>query len=237
MERVAAMTVGYLLTLGWRHRLVIAVCLVLTGVAVFLGSSPIESWNGRVSVVLLPPEGGKGNAIAPTTASLIATTGIVAHSVNGASEESQTVSSDLTLTSLGVERGWSVRQPNAGGQWDVNYEEARLDVKSSGRTVEEASAQMTEALAAIEDALTVLEVRRGVSERERIRLDLSPDRPVFIVQSGSRIRVMAGAGLAGLLMTIAVVLAADRLTESRWSATKPRSADGSALGEFADSHR
>jgi len=231
------MTVGYLLTLGWRHRLVIAVCLVLTGVAVFLGSSPIESWNGRVSVVLLPPEGGKGNAIAPTTASLIATTGIVAHSVNGASEESQTVSSDLTLTSLGVERGWSVRQPNAGGQWDVNYEEARLDVKSSGRTVEEASAQMTDALAAIEDALTVLEVRRGVSERERIRLDLSPDRPVFIVQSGSRIRVMAGAGLAGLLMTIAVVLAADRLTESRWSATKPRSADGSALGEFADSHR
>ena len=231
------MTVGYLLTLGWRHRLVIAVCLVLTGVAVFLGSSPIESWNGRVSVVLLPPEGGKGNAIAPTTASLIATTGIVAHSVNGASEESQTVSSDLTLTSLGVERGWSVRQPNAGGQWDVNYEEARLDVKSSGRTVEEASAQMTEALTAIEDALTVLEVRRGVSERERIRLDLSPDRPVFIVQSGSRIRVMAGAGLAGLLMTIAVVLAADRLTESRWSATKPRSADGSALGEFADSHR
>jgi hypothetical protein len=231
------MTVGYLLTLGWRHRLVTAVCLVLTGVALFLGSSPTESWNGRVSVVLLAPEGSNGDAIAPTTGSLIATTGIVTRRVNGPREESVTVSSDLTLTSIGVERGWSVRQPNAGGQWDVNYEEARLDVKSSGRTVEEASAQMTEALTAIEDALTVLEVRRGVNERERIRLDLSPDRPVVTVQSGSRLRVMAGTGLAGLLMTIAVVLAAERLTESRRSASKPRSADGSDPGELADSHR
>ena len=234
---MAAMSVGCLLTLGWRHRFVTAVCLVLTGVAVFVGSSPIESWNGRVSVVLLAPEGGKGNAIAPTTASLIATTGVVARSVNGASEASQTVSSDLTLTSIGVERGWSVRQPNAGGQWDVNYEEARLDVKSSGRTVEEASAQMTEALTAIEDALTALEDGRDVSEHERIRLDLSPDRPVFTVQSGSRVRVMAGTGLAGLLMTAVVVLGAERLAKSRRSASKPRSADGFDLGEFADSHR
>ncbi len=231
------MTVGYLLALVWRHRFVTAVCLVLTGVALFLGSSPIESWNGRVSVVLLAPESAKGNAIAPTTGSLIATTGIVARSVNGPGEESQTVSSDLTLTSIGVERGWSVRQPNAGGQWDVNYEEARLDVKSSGRTVEEASAQMTEALTAIEDALTVLEDGRDVNEHERIRLDLSPDQPVFTVQSGSRIRAMAGTGLAGLLMTAVVVLGAERLAESRRSASKPRSADGSDLGEFADSHR
>ena len=157
--------------------------------------------------------------------------------MNGPGEESQTVSSDLTLTSMGVERGWSVRQPNAGGQWDVNYEEARLDVKSSGRTVEEASAQMTEALTAIEDALTVLEDRRDVNEHERIRLELSPDQPVFTVQSGSRVRAMAGTGLAGLLITIGMVLGAERLAESRRSASKPRSADGADLGEFADSHR
>ena len=231
------MTVGYLLALGWRHRLVTAVCLMLTGVALALGSSPTESWNGRVSVVLLAPEGANGDAIAPTTGSLIATTGIVARRVNGPRVESETVSSDLTLTSIGVERGWSVRQPNAGGQWDVNYEEARLDVKSSGRTVQEASAQMTEALTAIEDALTVLEDSRDVNEHERIRLDLSPDRPVFTVQSGSRIRVMAGIGLAGLFMTLVVVLGAERLAESRRSASKPRSADGSDLGELADSHR
>jgi hypothetical protein len=231
------MTFGDLLALAWRHRLVTALCLVMTGVALFLGSSPIESWNGRVSVVLLPPEGTTGNAIAPTTGSLIATTGIVARAVHGPSEESKTVSSDLTLTSIGVERGWSVRQPNAGGQWDVNYEEARLDVKSSGRTVEEASAQMTEALTAIEDALTVLQDRRDVNEHERIRLELSPDQPVFTVQSGSRGRVMAGTGLAGLLVTIGMVLGAERLAESRRSASKPRSADGAELGEFADSYR
>ena len=93
-------------------------CLVLTGVALFLGSSPIESWNGRVSVVFLAPEGATGNAIAPTTGSLIATTGIVARAVSGPGEEAQTVSSDLTLTSVGVERGWSVgsRMPAGSGK-------------------------------------------------------------------------------------------------------------------------
>ena len=54
------MTFGYLLALAWRRRFVTAVCLVLTGVALFLGSSPIESWNGRVSVVLLAPESARG---------------------------------------------------------------------------------------------------------------------------------------------------------------------------------
>jgi hypothetical protein len=231
------MTFGGLLALAWRHRFVTAVCLMLTGAALFLGSSPIESWNGRVSVVLLPPERATGNAIAPTTASLIATTGIVARAVNGAGGESQTVSSDLTLTSIGVERGWSVRQPNAGSQWDLYYEESRLDVKSSGRTLEEASAQMTEALTAIEDALTALEDGRDVNEYERIGLELSPNQPVFTVQSGSQVRAMAGIGLAGLLITIVTVLAAERFAESRRSASKPRSADGADLGEFADRHR
>ena len=132
---------------------------------------------------------------------------------------------------------WSVRQPNAGGQWDVNYEEARLDVKSSGRTVEEASGQMTEALAAIEDALKKLEDGRDINENERIRLELSPNQPVFTVQSGSRIRAMAGIGLAGLLITIGMVLGAERLAESRRSASKPRSPDSADLRELADGPR
>jgi hypothetical protein len=219
------MTFGGLLALAWRHRFVTALCLVMTGIALFLGSAPIESWNGRVSVVLLAPEGTKGNAIAPTSGSLIATTGIIARAVHGPSEESKTVSSDLTLTSIGVSRGWSVRQPNACGQWDVNYEEARLDVKSSGRTVAEASAQMTEALTTIAEALTVLQDGRDVKQHERIRLELSPDQPVFMKQSGSLVRALAGIGLAGLLITIGMVLGAERLAESRRrSASKPRSA-------------
>jgi len=230
------MSVGDLLALGWRHRLVTVVCLVLTAVALFFGSSPVESWNGRVSVVLLAPPSWTENAIATTTTSLIATTGIVARAVNGPRGELQTVSSDLTLTSMGVERGWSVRQPNAGGQWDVDYEEARLDVKSSGRTVEEAASQMAEALTAIDHALTVFQDGRHVTEDERVRLELSPDQPVFTVQSGSRIRVLAGTGLAGLFVTTGMVLAAERRAKSRQSASKPRSANRAELDEFADSY-
>ena len=102
----------------WRRRLLAALGLALTAAAIFLGSDPVKAWTGRVSVVLIVPEGTKGNALAPTTESLIAVTGVVAREVTGPGEEPQTVSADLTLTSLGVEHGWSARQPNAGGQWD-----------------------------------------------------------------------------------------------------------------------
>lgn len=237
-ERTArTVTFGDLLVLTWRHRLVAAVCLVLTGAALFLMSSPVEAWNARMSVVLLVPKGTPGNAIASTTASLIATTGVVARGINGPDDPPQTVSSDLNLASIGAEPGWSLRQPNAGGQWDVYYEEPRLDVKAWGHTLDGASAQMNEAVAAIETSLTSLQDARHVDASQRIRLKLSPDQPVFTVQSGSRIRGLAGTGIAGLLATLAAVMGAERLAEFRRSAPKPGRADGTELRQLADSHR
>ncbi|WP_375431136.1 hypothetical protein [uncultured Friedmanniella sp.] len=231
------MTFGDVLVLSWRFRFVTAVGLLLTGVALFLVSPPVEAWNVRVSVILLVPKGTPGNAIASTTTSLIATTGVVARNVNGPNDQSQTVSSDLTLASTETEPGWSLRQPNAGGQWDVDYEEPRLDVKAWGYTSEEASAQMRDALTKIEGSLTALQDSRKVAESQRIRLTLSPDQPVFTIQSGSRVRALAGTGLAGILVTLAGILGLERLLRGRTSAPEPSGADGAALDEFADSDR
>jgi hypothetical protein len=230
-------TLGDLLALMWRYGIVTTVCLILTGGAMYLMSPPVEAWNARVAVVLLVPSGTPGNAIASTTTSLIATTGIVARTVNGPNDLSTTVSSDLNLASVQAEPGWSLRQPNAGGQWDVYYEQPRLDVRAWGHTPNEASTQMRAALAAIDNALTALEDGRDVDVSQRIRLTLSPDQPVFTVQSGSRIRAMAGTGLAGLLGTLAAVLGSERLVERRRSMSKPRSADGAKPSELADSSR
>ena len=209
--RGATISIGDLLSLAWRYRILVAVCMVATGAAVLFGSQPATSWNGRVTVVMLTPSGVKGNAIAPTTASVIATTGIVARSVNGAGDPPQTVSSDLTLTSMGVSHGWSVRQPNAGGQWDVHYEEPTLDVKSSGRTLDEANAQMDDALDHIQSALTDIQESQGVKEDQRIRMELSPAQPVYTIQTGSRKRAMIGIFLSGVLGTLGLLIAVHRV--------------------------
>jgi hypothetical protein len=230
-------TLSDLLALAWRRRVLTAACLLLTGVALFLVAPPVEAWNARVSVVLLVPQDTPGNPIASTTTSLIAATGVVARNVTGPDDGSQTVSSDLNLASTDPEPGWSLRQPSVGGQWDVNYEEPRLDVKSWGHTREQASAQMRQALTAIDDSLQHLQNERGVDESQRIRVRLSPDQPVYTIQSGSRIRSLAGTGLAGLLGTLAAVVGAERLAGRRRAAARPEGAEEASSRELADSSR
>jgi hypothetical protein len=231
------MTLSDLLALAWRRWLVAVTCLGLTGVALFLVAPPVEAWNARVAVVLLVPRGTPGNPIASTTTSLIATTGVVARHVTGADDTAQTVSSDLNLASTEAEPGWSLRQPSVGGQWDVNYEEPRLDVKSWGRTRAEASAQMDQALAAIDDSLKSLQDERAVDQGQRIRVQLSPSQPVVTVQSGSRLRALAGTALAGLLLTLAAVVGADRLDVRRRARAAQGGADVAVERELTDSNR
>lgn len=229
------MTLSDLLVLAWRQRLVTAVCLILTGVAMFMVSPPVEAWNARVSVVLLVPEGTPGNPLASTTRSLISTTGVVARVVDGPDELPQTVSSDLNLASTDPEPGWSLRQPSVGGQWDLNYEEPRLDVKSWGHTRDEASAQMDTALATISGSLKSLQDDRGVGQSQRIRVSLSPAQPVFTIQSGSRIRSVVGTGLAGLLGTLAAIMGAGRLADRRRARPESRDSERVAEHELAAS--
>lgn len=209
------MTFWDLLATVWRHRLVALLGFAITAAAAFHAASPVEAWNGQISVVFLAPEGSKGNALAPTTGSLIATAGIVSRSVNGANDEPKTVSADLTLASLGINRGWSVRQPNAGGQWDIHYEEPRLDVMATGHTAEEASAQISEAVDSIESALRHIQDEGGVRSDQRIRTQLSPAAPVLTRQSGSRSRAVSATVIAGLAITVAAVLGAQRLHRRR----------------------
>jgi len=229
------MTLGDLFLLARRRWPLTAVCLLLTGLALLLVSAPVAAWNARVSVVLLVPLGTPGNPIATTTTSLIATTGIVARKVNGPRDEAQTVSSDLNLASTGVRPGWSLRQPSVGGQWDVNYEEPRLDVKSWGRTPDEAFAQMDKALSAIDESLKSLQDSRGVDQSQRIRVQPSPAQPVLTIQSGSRIRALAGTALAGLLLTLAALVGAERLSGRR-SRSVLADVDDEALRELAESN-
>lgn len=229
------MTLSDLLALAWRQRLVALGCLILTGVAMATMLAPVEAWNARVSVVLLVPPGSPGNPLASTTSSLISTTGVVARVVDGPDDLPQTVSSDLNLASTDPEPGWSLRQPSVGGQWDSSYEEPRLEVKAWGHTRDEASLQMDTALAAISGSLRSLQDARGVSQSERIRVSLSPAQPVFTIQSGSRIRSVAGTGLAGVLATVAAIVGAGRLDERRRARAEAPDVDRVAEHELAAS--
>lgn len=209
------MTIWDLLATAWRRRLVVLACALASGLLLYGVAAPVVAYNGRVTVLLLVPQGTPGNALSTTTQSLIGMAGVAARAATGPHDAPQTVSADITLASMGVERGWSLRQPNAGGQWEIRYEDPLLDVQSTGRTLEEAQATMQEALDHVRAALTELEDRADVPATARIRTELSPQEPAFTVQTGSRVRALALTAVICAIGTGAAVLAADGLASRR----------------------
>ena len=189
--------------------------LALTcGAAVFAGERQ-ESYNGTVTLLLLAPSDAHANVLADTSASLVATTGVVVRATNGPHDRPATVSADLTLTSIGTAEGWIVNQPSAGSQWERSFDTSEIDVRSSGPTLPAAQAQMRDALDRVRAELTRLEVAQGVDPAARIRTDLSPQEPVFTTQSGSRIRSMGVVALLGVIAACSAAIAADAAAARR----------------------
>lgn len=203
------MTIWDLMATLWRRRVTTLVCLTLSAVALLLVAGDHRVYNGHVAVLLLSPDQESGNALSSTTDSLIAMAGVVSRAANGAQDRPLTVSSDLTVASLGTTVGWSIRQPTVGGQWEVRFEDPLVDIRSTGPTLEVAQEQMALALARAQEALTGLQDQENVPQDVRIRTELSPAQPTYTVQSGSRIRALAITALACAIGTGLVVAAVD----------------------------
>lgn len=209
------MTIWDLLLLSLRFWVVTVVGFALTAAAVPLVGQQPGIFSGQVNVILLQPEPFPGNALAETTDSLISTTGVVAQLVGGQGGTSRSVSDQVTLVGEGLRQGYSVRQPNSGGQWEYRFETPVLDVQSAGQTLDDARAEMNAALTRIEDVLDKLQSDASVDETLRIRIQLSPNQPVYTYAHGSRARALAGTLLTGVLVTFGGVLVAERLTDRR----------------------
>ncbi|WP_449386433.1 hypothetical protein [Cellulomonas soli] len=203
------MTIWDLLVTMWRQRVAVLVCAALSLLVLQSVAAQHEVYNGRVSVMFLAPKDAPGNALASTTSSLVSMAGVIARAANGPHDAPRTVSAEITLASMGMERGWTIRQPNAGGQWETRYEDPVLDVRSTGATLEEAQLSMVVALEQIDAALTDLQDAEQVPSALRIRTELSPQAPAYSVQQGSRMRALAVTGILCAIGTGAVALGVD----------------------------
>lgn len=220
------MTVHDLLGCLIRRWYVVLVGIVLTvGGVMWIRAVP-GVWFGQVNVVFLVPSEGRYNPLSVTTQSLVSTAGAVARSVAGPDARYQATADGVTLLDEGVTHGHTVRLPNAGGQWDYRFDDPILDVQAVGATPEEAEAQMAEALAQVDQALSRLEDRAGVPETDRILTRLNPVEPVFRYDDGSRMRALGAAGLIGALLTCIAAVGVDTLARARRAARGENSAEG-----------
>jgi hypothetical protein len=199
------MTAWDVLAVAGQRRMVTLLGLLLTGIALIAVTQAQPAYLAQVRVVLLPPVTAQPNGLTDSGASLISLTGVVALAVEGADAGADAVSDSVTLTGEGQSEGYTVRQPNAGGQWQYRFDEPVLDVQAVGPTAESARQQLDTALQRVDAALTDIQDGETVPAGSRVRTVLNPLVPQVKEVSGSASRALVATGATGLLITVSVL--------------------------------
>lgn len=199
------MTLWDLLSLLWRRWYITLAGAALTTVAVILVLSTAPLYYGQLRVVILPPTSALVNGYAETDESLVNLAGVVARSIQGSGGEAQPVSEGITLVGQGVRDGFSVRQPNAGGQWQYRFDEPVLEVQAVGSSPDAVRAHVQQGVDAVKSTLDALQTAQGVGDESRVRTQLNPDETQIFEQRGNRVRALAATAIAGLAATLGVL--------------------------------
>jgi hypothetical protein len=199
------MTAWDLFAIAIQRWVVTVFCVILTASAAFwaMKSPPVYLVQDRV--VLLPPAAADPNGLTEASRSVIDLAGVVARAIEGSGGQSQPVSDGVTLTGEGIRSGYSIRQPNSGGQWKFSFDQPVLDVQAVDATPAKARAQMQLALDEITKTLTSLEDAQGTSAENRARMSLNPATPQISEQDGSRPRAIAASIFTGAIVTLALL--------------------------------
>jgi hypothetical protein len=195
--------------------------VVLSGaVATMLAALWVTSlpgvYHAQLDVVFMWPQGHQhANTFQYGSQSLIDTAGVVGAIVGGSASGAQPVSDTVTLVGEGITHGYSVRLPNAGGQWAINFTSPVLDVQASGSSPAEVQRTLATVVARINTVLHEQQADEGVPAELMIRTRLSPPTPQVLYGKGSRVRAIAATFLIGCGITAAAALATDRRLRTR----------------------
>lgn len=209
------MTIWDLLRIARSHPILLVLVALVVATGVAAAARPVHVWNGTVRVVLLAPPSNPRNPYGSTSRSLVAMAGLVARDVEGFDSPPQTVDSYLTLPSQGVASGFQVRQHNRGGQWVSFYEDPSVDVQSTGPTHAAAKSAMQAGVDAVLSSLDDLQNSQSVPSDWRIRTQLTPQNPVYTMQSGSRVRAVGAAAALGVMGALGALGIAEAVSRRR----------------------
>ncbi len=204
------MTAWDLFAIAFQRWAVTLACALVTGLLVFsvLHAKPV--YFEQVRVVLLPPVTPASNGFGSTSASLIDLAGVVAKSVQGSDPQALPVSDSVTLFDQGIRSGFSVVQPNLGGQWAYNFQDPVLNVEAVDSTPELTQQQLQKALDKIQASLMEIQDAQGVDATYRVRSSQNPSIPHVTVQKGSTVRAVGASALAGGLVAAAILVTLGR---------------------------
>jgi hypothetical protein len=202
------MTLSDLFAAVWHQRWVVVLGIVLTAAGGFLAVQDRTVFWTRAEVVFLVPQNEYNpNALRAASESVVIAAGAVAKSVIGPHEVTKYSSPAVTLVGAGVREGWSIGQPDTGGQWSSNFESQVLTVEAVGPSRTFVLAKVDQLEGEIASTLRDLQEAQKVTAPNRISVKASPDLPLVYGVAGSRPRALAMTAILGGSLTLAAVVA------------------------------
>lgn len=199
---------------GRRWTVLVAGLIVTAALAGFVViRAPAVYWSQVDLVFLAPPSQRYPNNLASSSQSLIMTAGIVVNKVNEGVDALATASDRVTMVDEGILTGTMIRLPDSGGQWSHNFDRSVLDVQAAGATPEKVSAELANAVARVQSALSAEQEAAGVSPENTIRIQSAPATAQVFQLRGEPLQALLATVILGLGLSIAGVVYADR----RWS--------------------
>jgi hypothetical protein len=213
-------TVWDLLAVAARRWVVLVVgALVTAGLVLQVWTIP-GVYHQEVNVLFLMPDRPQDtNRLTSVSDSLISFAGVVERVMNADARGSRVVSEEVNLATTGVRAGYSVRLPNAGGQWANNFNRPVLKIQATGPTPEAVRATVADVVSRINGEIDRLQDEAGVTAENRVATRLSPVQPNMSFSKGSRPRAAAMTVLIGIGVTLGAAVLLDgplaRLAERR----------------------
>lgn len=168
----------YVLTRRW-YLAVLATLLMMPGLLYVHNASGV--YYSSVNVLFLPPPNavGGGNTLRAEAGSTVQFAALVERKFNeGRDTQDLPQPTDAHLYATGVKHGIRVYLPNAGGQWQTNFNRAELRVEVVGLSETEVLDNMRATLDALRSLSLKPQVDMGILEEARITTEMSPDQPM-----------------------------------------------------------
>ncbi|WP_374458225.1 hypothetical protein [Nocardioides sp.] len=212
------MTARDLIAAALRRWYVVLLGAVLTVGALYVVTKQAPVYWTQYNILLVGPSGAqKTTVLDDPVYGLQPLVGVIATDFNDGDPPLLTGDVAATIVGEGHREGVQVRVPNLGTQWRPLFPANYLDVQVAAADPEEVLATARATSLRVSVLLEELQDDMGAPLNLRARAVPSSKNPTVIAVTGSRSRALAGTGLSGMAITLAVLL----MLERRWPRSRP----------------
>lgn len=190
--------------------------LALMSIPVLHASRPSGIYWSKVDVVFYPPSTASGgNPLRSDALGIVHYAALIERLVDGHQNRPLLETTGAALYGTGLRHGYAIYLPNAGGQWQTQFNRAAISVEVVGESAAEVRSVQTGLVEKLKAAADERQASMGVIRRSFITTSLSPESPEIQFHPARADYAAAALSLLALGLAIAAAVVVDDILALR----------------------